>query len=269
MLRMRKKRVSFTSSHSHRVSRKKPRLVVPMITLIFFAGMGLAVAGGMYYDKHHASSTVSNSQPSADAVTAPVEEKQEDVSDLFKSYDNDLYDKDTNTYSFSQSDYSSLFKDTSLSDDGNGLKSGTISRNGKTWNIYCYSSSNSCSVSTSSGTYGNVYCYNYSNSCSYSDSDGNYANTYCYEYSNSCSTTGSDGYSSNTYCYQYSNSCSTTDSNGGYSNTYCYQYSNSCTTSNSDGSTTNTYCYEYSNSCSSSTYGGSSSYNSYNSYDNY
>ena len=262
---MRKKRVSFKLNRPHRVSRKKPRLVVPVITLIFFVGMGLAVAGGLHYDKYHVS-TVNSSQTSTDTTTVPIEENQEDISDVFDGYDKDLYDKDTNTYSFSQSDYSSLFKDTSLNDDGNGLKSGTISRNGQTWNIYCYSSSNSCSVSTSSGTYGNVYCYDYSNSCSYSDSDGNYANTYCYEYSNSCSTTGSDGYRSNTYCYQYSNSCSTTDSNGGYSNTYCYQYSNSCTTNNSDGSTTNTYCYEYSNSCSSSTYGGSSSYDGYDSY---
>lgn len=269
MLRMRKKRVSFKLDRSHRVSRKKPRLIVPIITLIFFVGLGLAVTGGIIYDKYNPAS-VSNSQSSATSSTAPVKEQpQEDVSDIFKNYDKDLYDKKTNTYSFSQGDYDSLFKNTSLTDDGNGLKSGTISRNGQTWNIYCYSSSNSCSVSTSTGTYGNVYCYNSSNSCSYSDSNGNYANTYCYEYSNSCSTTGSDGYSSNTYCYNYSNSCSTTDSNGGYSNTYCYQYSNSCTTSNSDGSTTNTYCYQYSNSCSSSTYGGSSSYDSYNSYSNY
>lgn len=268
MLRMRKKRVSFKLQSSHSMPRKKRSLAVPIITLIFFVGMGLAVGGGMIYDKYHAN-TVSNSQSTQSNTSAPVEQKQEDVSDIFSGYDKDLYDKKTNTYSFSSSDYNSLFKDTSLTDDGNGLRSGTYSRNGQTWNIYCYSSLNSCSVSTSSGTYGNVNCYNSTNSCSYSDSNGNYANSYCYESTNSCSTTGSNGYSSNTYCYQYSNSCSTTDSNGGYSNTYCYQYSNSCTTNNSDGSTTNTYCYSYSNSCSSSTYGGSSSYDSgYNSYSN-
>lgn len=267
MLRMRKKRVSFKLHRSHRTPQRKPRLLVPIIALLFFVGLGTAVAGGIYYDKYHPS-TETNSQSNA-KIAAPVEQKQEDVTDIFSGYNKDLYDKDTNTYSFSSSDYNSLFKDTSLTDDGNGLRSGTYTRNGQTWNIYCYSSLNSCSVSTSSGTYGNVNCYNSTNSCSYSDSNGNYANTHCYEYTNSCSTTGSNGYSSNTYCYQYSNSCSTTDSSGGYSNTYCYQYSNSCTTNNSDGSTTNTYCYSYSNSCSSSTYGGSSSYDSYNSYNSY
>ena len=105
---MRKKRVSFKLDRSHRVSRKKPRLVVPIITLIFFAGLGLAVTGGILYDKYNPSS-VNNSQSNASTTPTPSkEQKQEDVSDIFSNYDKDLYDKDTNTYSFSQGDYDSL-----------------------------------------------------------------------------------------------------------------------------------------------------------------
>ena len=264
MLKIKKKRFDLNLLRNRNRSRRRPRLVAPMLVLVLFftALTGVAVIKSIDGDTEQPD-IASNAQ-SNDPPASVVEERQDEVANLFKDYDNDLYDKTTNTYSFSYNDYDSLFEGTDLADNGSGLKSGTYSRNGKTWNIYCYSNLNSCSVSTSTGTYGNVYCYEYTNSCSYSDSDGNYANTNCYDYLNSCTTTGSNGYSSNTHCYEYLNSCTTTDSNGGYSNTYCYEYLNSCTTNNSDGSTTNTYCYEYLNSCSSSTYGGTNNYGGYN-----
>lgn len=243
MLKIRKKRARLHLHKLPRTTRKKRSYAVPILCLVFVSFLSLSIVGQILFDSKQPRAATTPQETTKSDNSSPT--KEENMSDVFAAYDNDLYDKDTNTYSFSNSDYDSLFGGTQLTDDGTGLKSGTINRNGETWNVYCYTSSNSCSVSTSSGTYGNVYCHQYSNSCSYSDTDGNYANTYCYEYSNSCSTT---------------------DSSGGYSNTYCYEYSNSCTTNNSDGSTTNTYCYEYSNSCSSSTYGGSSSYGSYDSY---
>lgn len=263
MLKIRRKRALFVSRSTSKLSRRKRRIFLPLGATLLLLLVGITIAGGMAHKTQRPMADTAPPSATTKSPATPPQAKPQAVSDIFNGYGKNLYDKTTNTYSFSSSDYSSLFKGTSLTDDGSGLKSGTINTNGQTWNIYCYSSLNSCSVSTSSGTYGNVSCYNTTNSCSYSDTNGNYANTSCYTYTNSCSTTGSNGYSSNTQCYQYTNSCSTTDSNGGYSNTYCYQYTNSCTTNNSNGSSTNTYCYQYTSSCSSSTYGGTSTYDSY------
>lgn len=176
------------------------------------------------------------------------------MSEILNDYE---HDPDTNTYSVGTDDYAKLFGG-DLTDEGEGLRSATLQNNGETWNVYCYTYSSSCSVSTSTGVYGNIHCYNSSKSCSYSDSEGNYSSTYCYNTS-SCMTSGSDGYSSNTYCSQHSNACSTYDSNGGYSNTYCSTYSSTCSTYGSDGSTTNTYCSSYLSGCMSNSYGGDSS----------
>lgn len=236
MLRIRKKKSLFTLLRRRARRSNHTRSALPALCIVLVLLTSSLIGYGIYAEP---IARIQDAPRDTAAQQDVPEETEESVADVFNSYGDSLYDETSNTYSFNSSDYESLFGDTTLADDGAGLRSGTFSRGGETWNIYCYSSSNSCSVSTSSGAYGNVYCYEYSNSCSYSDSDGNYANSYCYEYSNSCTTS---------------------DSSGGYSNTYCYEYSNSCTTSNSDGSTTNTYCYEYSGSCTSSTYGGYSSY---------
>lgn len=239
--------LSIRSRRRHTSPQKSPKkrsgartfAIVALVLLVVFPLV--ALVGGLASRSQAQPQTPVTAQKSSESTPAPQPEKT--VEDTFSSYNGALYDKSTNTYSFKYDDYQSLIG-SDLSDSGSGLKSGTITRGGETWNVYCYQSSNSCSVSTSTGNYGNIYCHNSSNSCSYSDSQGNYANTYCYNYSNSCSTTHSDG---------------------SYSNTYCYSYSNNCTTNNSDGSTTNTYCYSYSSSCSSTTTGGSSSYSSYSS----